>query len=346
MKANKAYPVVSIILFISLVLMVPIAAEAMLDKESGSEESQNQAPEYPPKRSAKSTWENIVSFPGAILNLPFKLFFGGLGKLSALIYETHAIQKVQDFLVSDDGRRGIMPTSAPQTGFGIHYFENWVLADTAGLGLTITAGALSRQRYQATLNDLPIMGQSLYTNILASYAFLPDEAFFGLGRSSRFEDESGYAIHKSTVQMALTATIKSGFQLNTFLTFEANRIGRGRAKDTPSTNALFVEKTLPGIAEHANFLIVEAVLEYFSGKPAGNPHGGWLARISAGYFHQVNNDNFRFWKLSGDLTKYLHLFYQRIQRWISGKPGKAISIFFRTSEDGRNSKLLGLLRVD
>jgi outer membrane protein assembly factor BamA len=81
----------------------------------------------------------------------------------------------------------------------------------------------------------------------------------------------------------------------------------------------------------------------------GNPTHGFEASFSGGLYQQVNSDDFGYWKYSADLTRYLHLFYDRIlvlrvaaQR-MDPLEGRSIP-FYDLSELGRKETIRGFSR--
>jgi len=113
--------------FLFLVFIMVFTTNTVMGKSqttSANQEQKTDSVQSPPKKmSSRSSWEQIVSFPGTLMNLPFKLFFNGTEGLITVIDKSRIVPEVQDFLISDDGRRGVFPTSAPSTGVGIHFFQ-------------------------------------------------------------------------------------------------------------------------------------------------------------------------------------------------------------------------------
>ena len=100
-------------------------------------------------RLSKEPWEHVVSFPGTLVNIPFKLLFRSVGGLLIVYEKTHIIPKILDLLISDDGKRGVLPTYESRAGAGLVFFQRDLLNERSKLSASAMLGL--RSRHGATL---------------------------------------------------------------------------------------------------------------------------------------------------------------------------------------------------
>jgi outer membrane protein assembly factor BamA len=120
----------------------------------------------------------------------------------------------------------------------------------------------------------------------------------------------------------------------------------GRDPKLPSTTDVFTPETLPGLGTYIRFLSGGAFLAYDSKNRPGNPSSGWEVMAGGRYHHQIQGEEYGFYKLRAELTRYLHLFYERVlvasvtAQITEPLSGKEIP-FFYLSEIGRKEEIRG-----
>jgi hypothetical protein len=304
------------------------------------------------KMHSSSGWEKAAKLPGQIIYFPFKYAMKGINATIGYIDETKIVARVDDLLTSDDGRRGVEPTYANRTGAGITFYQKGLFhpgIDRNVLELTLTGWDLGRQRYQIGLEDVKFGGGIFWSGVRLRYWKLPTESFFGIGPESDFSTESNFT------QEQTMARIETGIKLHRIWTFGARlgydytNISAGGDPALPSTTDQYTPESLPGLEENVEIVYGGMTLQLDSKDHPGNPTRGFEAVFAGGLHQQVNSDDFGYWKYSADLTRYLHLFYDRVlvlrvaaQRM---DPLEDRSIpFYDLSELGRKETIRGFSR--
>jgi len=90
------------------------------------------------KYSSKKTWEKIVSAPGWVVSLPLVLFFKSQEALVGYAYKNKLVPKARALLVSEDGRRELVPKYSNRHGFGLKLVQYGVLSTGDDLSLTMS----------------------------------------------------------------------------------------------------------------------------------------------------------------------------------------------------------------
>ena len=178
----------------------------------------------------------MVSFPGTLIGLPFKLAFTGIEKTIAFVDETYVIQRVNDWLESDDGRRKLVPTYESRSGGGIKLHFKHLLNPESKLTLTAAVGMHQRQRYQLNFHNLKLGDWD--AAIQAQYKMLSDESFFGIGPESDFDDASHYAHEIVNATASFGRQIHRTLALDAVVGFEQNSIEQGKEKGYTYTTDL------------------------------------------------------------------------------------------------------------
>lgn len=315
------------------------------DKEQKSDSVQVQHKKY----RSKSTLESIVSFPGTLVYLPFKLTFKGFGAIVSYVDEKKVVQKAQDFLISDDGQRGVLPTYSERTGGGIKFFQRGLLTSKSKLSVLITAGLRSRRRYQLRLRRVQLW-HVLSADLLARYKFLPDEPFFGIGPDTDFEDDRTNFAHKqTTAQVAFGANLDERFTAKVIVGFEVNSISPGRNKRYVSTTDVDTSKTLPGLETGVSLARFQVEVRHDSRNRPVRPGSGGVELLRVGFFEESGGDQFGFWKATVDFSRQFHLFYNRTLIFrVAGEITEPFSDraipFYYFSELGRKETIRGFQR--
>lgn len=296
----------------------------------------------------RQTWEKIVSFPGTLLNLPFKLVFKTAEHTIAFVDNSQLIPRTQDLLESDDGLRGVVPTYASRNGGGIKFYrKNW-FNPASKFTLTVMLGVHRRQKYEIEFKNLnlgPVQGK-----FGAHYQMLSDESFFGLGPQTRYTEKSLYAHEQAAATFSLEkvwqeqsgVTVQAGANLNNILR------GMETGEKSPNTVEIFTRSTLPGIGEQVRLGFLEMQVWRDTRNHPGKPTAGGEKKITGALYREIAGNEFGFWKLGGDFTQFVHLFYARtLKLRLAGEITRPINRkipFYYLSEFGEQSTVRGFER--
>lgn len=295
------------IAFLLVVLVLFFSIHGVVFCQTGNEEKNITPEEWKKKVRPKSTWEHILSFPGKVIFLPFQLIFDGTTHLITVFDETKFIPRVHDFLTSDDGTRGLLPTYESRTGPGIKIYQRGIFNTESKLTLTMTAWTHQRQFYGLEFKRVRFLNNMALFSIY--YQSLPNELFFGIGNDSKFDSESIYAHKKIVAEMNWNLNIGQNFDLIFLAGFEQNQISDGRGRDEPPISKSF--HGIPGLTEKIQFGRLQFQISNDSRDRPGNPTSGGENKISGGIFKDIKNDQFSFWEASFDFNRHIHLFYNR-----------------------------------
>ncbi len=330
----------------------PLFGESETDSPVKEHQSDS-AEVWSEKMSNKDTWENIVSFPGVVILFPLELTLDGLKTSIRFVSGKKIIPKTKDFLTSDDGRRGVRPTYSSRAGGGAMFFQKGLLSPQSKLTISAAAGLARRQRYELRMKRVALFGGALSSDYLVRYQLLSTESFFGLGPKSQRE-ESNFAHEQVAVEASFGTGFSERISLDAILGFELNDISEGKDKSIPSTTEVghggtAPTENLPGLEEQVRMGRLQIGLRYDSRNRLGNHSNGNEASLTAGLFQDFDDDQFSFWRISADLTHYLHLFYNRtLALRLAGEINEPLSDgdipFYYLSELGRQETIRGFSR--
>ncbi len=282
----------------------------------------------------RTTCDKIFAFPGKVIYLPFKLVFLGIKEVIVLVDESKIIPRVQDFLVSDDGKRTAQPTYVSRIGLGIKYRQYQILNPESRIAALAMFGLYQRQKYAIGLERVSLKGKSLFTNIGMQYNKLTTESFYGIGPDTEKEDRTNYTRERIAANIALGLYLSSKTTLETFVGFELNNILPGKNKNYPSTDEIYDNETLPGLDTKVKLSNLEFKFAYDSRNRIGNPSSGWEIQTATGFFQQIAGNQYGFSKFYLDVSRYIHLFYNRILKLRIGSeitepfPDKEIPFYY------------------
>ena len=303
---------------------------------------------YPKKRKNHSAWEHILSFPGTVLNLPFKCLFTGLGATVGYVTETKIIDKTYDFLTSDDSLRALRPTYTSQGGAGIRIYQKNLINEGSRLELTAAAGLRSRQSYAIGFEGLRLFRRAT-VDIHAGYRLLPDESFYGIGPKTDADDRSNYAHEQTAVGFYLGASINRRLDLDVRFSLEQNNIFGGKNLTLPSIDEAFPSDAIPGLETRVKLAGGMLDLTYDTRNIPGRPTSGGKIGIGAGAYKQLNGETYGFWRIRVGIKRYIRLFYDRtlILR-LAGEMNEPLENrnvpFYYMSELGRRESIRGFHR--
>ena len=352
-KSRFVVTIALLLCILSLTLPAPLLGQ-QTDKKDEDESDRQQKPaeeqKYPKKLEVKQTWEQIVNIPARIIYFPIWLLFTGVKSTIAFGERTEIVAKVLDFLESDDGRRGVSPTYASRTGGGPRFYYKDLIAQGSELNLTATVGLYWRQKYEFILNRLQIKGP-LTLDLTARYQDLSAEDFFGIGNRTYHGDRTSFGWRQTTIESTMNLKLGARSNIKASLGFDHNSVTDGNEPNVPSTLSLppGIKADIPGLEIPTDTFYARLQYQLDSRNRLGNPSGGWEFQISSGIFSQSNGDDYRFIKSSGDVKKYIHLFYDRslvlrAAAEITRPLGDAQVPFYYLSELGERKTIRGFRR--
>jgi outer membrane protein assembly factor BamA len=303
---------------------------------------------YPKKMPDRTTWEKIVSFPGTLLYLPVKLIFIGSQETVTYVQESENLARLRRMLIPRVRIRGVIPAYSVRSGVGLKYYYNDLFGEGSKLTVNTKLGFIdNRQKHYLRLRDM-VLGKRLVSTLFLQYRYLTRESFFGVGPHSDFEAKSSYALEKTTAQAFLGYRLNENTRLNAFVEFEQNGVFRGRDTDYPSLTEVPAD-SLPGLGTRIKTATYGLNLSFDSRDFPGRSTTGWELELSGSVSDQLSRDDFKYWKLTADVKRYVHLFYNRtlVFRVAAERmrpfSGKAIPFFF-LSELGRRESIRGFTR--
>ncbi len=300
----------------------------------------------------RSTSEEIAYFPGRLLFLPPKYFLKGVGKTAAYIDDQKIIQKVDDFLNSDDGRRGAQPVYSARKGAGMSFYQNGLFYTPSTMNHLFVEAALweqQKQYYFASLDNVFIIRNDFPLKFSVKYHKLPEERFFGLGSDAKLTDETDYTIEQSEIAVNVSSDISADIALHGTLSFGTNSITAGMEKELPNTVDVFPADSVAGVGTEAAFVIFGGCVSSSELNRPGNPTQGYELSLASSVKLQTDGDEYSDWKISVDGTRYVHLFFNRLFAFramceIHRPIGSTEVPFYYMSEIGREETIRGFER--
>jgi outer membrane protein assembly factor BamA len=300
----------------------------------------------------KSGWEKAASLPGKVIYFPLKYTMKGFNFSVGYIDETRIVARINDWLTSDDERRGVNPTYASRTGAGIKFYQKGLFgtpSDQNKFKLTFTGWELGRQRYCLDFTRVRMGSDFVELGVTAAYTKLPTEHFYGIGPGSRYDDESDFTHEQTTAEISINLGLDTNVSLRGDIGYEFNHASRGREPGIPSVTELYPLEAMPGLQQEVQLYSGSLGLVIDTKDRPGNPTRGFDFLASGGLHQESGDDRYGFWKYSADLTRYVHLFHDRVLAVRiaaeSNDPWEDRSIpFYHLAELGRKETIRGFQR--
>ncbi len=294
-------------------------------------------------------WDQIFAVPGEVLFFPLDLFLMGTKQGIVFVDNSKIIPRTIDFLTSDDGKRGVFPTYSSRTGGGIKFYQKSLFNSQSELSLKLTAGLHFRQNYEIKLKGISLFQNAFFMNLRTEYQLLTTESFFGIGPDSKEDAKTTYSHEMMLAEAIGIYQIKDDLYWETTLGYEINNILDGRESSHPKIGELYSLKVLPGLEAQINMIRFETSFKMDTKNRPGNPTSGMEINLNGGMYNQVNEDRYGFWKWSVDISKYFHLFYDRVLVVRAAgeftEPFQDSQVpFFYLSELGRQETIRGFSR--
>lgn len=292
-----------------LAASLALALPAITPRAAGAQTAAPDSVRPRTKVADRSGWEYVAAVPGAVLLLPFEIVFGATSAALDFAEHTHAIRRTTDFLVSDDGRRALLPTYSAAGGVGAVYVHRGLWGAASKLELRATGGARSRQAYEARLRRVRFAGGRLGAAAAARYQLLPSEPFFGLGQDSRDADETNYGFERTSLQLDVESDLSRTLQAAAGAGWTASNVRAGRGSRNPSLTAT---AALPaGTRERPQVVRAQAALTWDRRNSAGRPTRGSQGVLGGAVARETTNGDFGWSEWHAALTQYVHLGYGR-----------------------------------
>ena len=302
--------------FIAIYLLVSINPPALSARQAEQLErktsEQQQKKDSPKKLKSRLAWENIINIPGAIALFPFWLVYSGIKPVINFLETSKLILQIEDFLVSNDGRRVTYPTSRSRTGLGLKFTYSDLISRGDTLDLTATMGYRWSQYYGLSLQRIRLGGQWRMT-MGFSHQYLSAENFFGLGNDSPSANRTTYSLRQSNGRISVYAEPNMLLSFGGTLGLENGSVGKGRHPGYPSTNSLPDDITdeIPGLLDDCSLASLNFHLQLDTLKRAPDATSGWVAFFKTGLFLQTNGRKFSFVQTALDVRRQFHLFFDR-----------------------------------
>lgn len=264
---------------------------------------------WPQKLSGKSTWEKIVSVPGQVLYLPIELTLEIPKQAIGLAYQGKFIYQVMDFLVADDGSKGILPVYKARTGGGLKFFHKGFLSNHTSARLILSGGTLQRQYYALKINQG--FSGTFQGSLFASYTKLPNEYFYGIGNESEENGQTNFTREISSFGAAIDIGLRDNLALDVTVGVDFNNIFAGRSSSQPQVGEIHNVGAIPGFENKIELGKVLAKITYDYRNRPGSPTKGLRASFGSGIFTETGDEKYEFYQFTTDVTTYLHLFYNR-----------------------------------
>ncbi|MBN2431890.1 MAG: BamA/TamA family outer membrane protein [Acidobacteria bacterium] len=234
---------------------------------------------------------------------------GRLEKAMVYIQEEHLLQKIfsmepvfnfrPKFGLGDDGDR----QQVLESGSGLAFGLLWEKKDLApGVHLT-WGGSLSTRLYRLAdvrleLQDM-LARPGFYSQFHALYWNYPQLDFYGIGTSSREEDQVNYRSENFEFRYGIGQTWANVFTTELAAGYLRTRIGPGTAREHPSIEEVFDEDSAPGMFREPAYYYIRPHIRWDSRDNPGYPCAGTVLDFQATFYqdhtlHRYSFDTYEF----------------------------------------------------
>ena len=294
--------------------------------------------------------EKILNLPVSLALLPVDLTGMAIANTVGWVSEKEIVPKTVDLLTSDDGTRKLFPIYSPLGGAGFKYTHSQLDWDRARLALTLSTWAHNRQRYRFQLEHFSI--GPFDGDYDLRYEFLSQEPFYGIGQDSRKSDRVNYAGENVLTELALGRDHQRGVSTRLFTGFRNINVYNGRGDAFPGILKDADFALLPGAESGVRLVNFGAEIRQDSRDHPGRPEHGGRHLLRAEIFNDAGSkgaQNFNFYRITADITRYWHLFYHRsLSLRLAGEFTRSLDDgdipFYMLSELGRGETVRGFER--
>lgn len=225
-------------------------------------------------------------------------------------------------------REGVYPKlGSLTTGSGFAYGAGYRDRDLFNYTGAVDVWAASSIRgywvTEARLTFPELARKRLHLEGWASHREYPQEDFFGLGPTSRRNDQSDYALRTNLVGGRVGVRPVRFVLTGGGLEYVAPRVGDGTDARFPSVGELFSPVVAPGLGDKANFLRSTGFVELDYRQPKNARKGGWY-RVDFSRYDDRNAGRYTFNRVDADLRQYLGV--------LAGRRVIALRVFASSAE--------------
>jgi len=300
-------------LFPVLAILIIVINSQSLPGETSEPDSLTETTDtlvFPDKQPDRKTWEWLLSSPGLLINLPFKIVLKGAELGIGYFYQPQVVGSIYDLLTSDDGLRALRPTYTSRSGAGLKLYQKDLLNQGSMLKLSAKIGLKNRQKYQIKFLRVNVKN-NIYSDFILGYRVLANEHFYGQGNEAFEADKSLYSREKGYAKISIFNTIKERLKIIAGLSFEHNNILKGKGEEYPYTINRYALADLPGLENEIRTYGTSIGVNFDSRNSNGGPTSGNEISLEAGIYNQLDDDKYGFSRIVIDVKKYFHLFYGR-----------------------------------
>ncbi len=258
------------------------------------------------------------------------------------------IPKTIDFLTTEDGRRGVLPTVAPRSGIGVRYFANDILNPGSRFRGTFAAGLRGRKLLEMHYYGIDVFDAALVVSGRAQYRNMTDERFYGIGPGTEEDDETSFGHKRALAELTVGRQLRERLRTELSVGYEHNIIRQGRG-DSISITDVLTENELPGLEEESSMARIELSFQYDGKNRAFRPSAGVEAELHGGVTTELKDNDFGFSTIGGDIRKYVHIRNDRIlvfrlaATFVDPVSDRQVP-FYSLSELGRTNTIRGFRR--
>ena len=199
------------------------------------------------------------------------------------------------------------------TGSGLAYgagFRNRRLFNREGAASVWAASSLKRYWAVEARFDMPDLADGrLIVGAFARRQSYPQEDFFGIGPQARRGDHTSFQLQNTILGGRVGVKPVSQLTVGGGLEYSRPEVGPGRNKTVPTTEALFDDRSAPGLFSTSTFLRTSAFFDFDYRKPKYARRGGWY-RLDVSRFGD-RADAFTFNRVDLDLRQYASVLSER-----------------------------------
>ena len=329
--------------WVVIVLLIVLMAEAVLGQtEADSTEV------FPQKVKYRGTVEHLAALPGKLVYVPFFIVFYTTRQVAEAIWEKRALDRIEGWLTTADGRAGIRPLSSTSIGSGVRLFhKQFVFGADANLTSTLGKGS-GRQQHLFSLGwkKGEVRGGDFV--VIAHFRREPKESFHGVGNNSGIADKTSFAQEDLYVKLSYGRRLGPRLDIDTELDYHAIDIGVGKSREAPPTQSAYAAAQLPGLGEAVRFIKAATVVRAQIVDVPGSPTRGNRSYARLRYDRALG-EAFSHFNILITSEQFMELFYRRIlalrlgSEW-SFAPGNDVVPFYGLASLGGEEILRGYQR--
>jgi outer membrane protein assembly factor BamA len=171
---------------------------------------------------------------------------------------------------------------------------------------------VSSRRYQKyELQFTAPLPTGLFADFRATYRDFPQERFFGIGQSSREQDQTSFRLEDTNYIGRFGFTPVSHVRAGVIAGWLETNIGAGTSERSPSIDYVFGVNDAPGMANQPDYLQAGAFLEMDYRDQPGNPRSGGLYKAAWTSFQDRKLGRYDFGQYDIEAQQYFPFFNQR-----------------------------------